>query len=119
MEFHKIYSTWPEILRKCIPGTSLGIYYINRLLNVLYWLISLYLLSTIDLLILHTVLSAVLLFSPDPSFLSFTPTPLPLEHFHVAINELYYCIIRYYFYYDMLYVYSICYIDGYYHRVIQ
>ena len=43
---------------------------INRFLNFLSWSISLHFLLTINLLILHKVLPKVLLFLPDPCFLS-------------------------------------------------
>ena len=48
---------------------------INRLLNVLYWLISLYLLWAIDLPTLHTVLPADFLFPLD-------------SYLHVSVSEL-------------------------------
>ena len=49
---------------------------LKRLLNVLFWLISFYLLYTVDLLTFYTVLPAVLLFPPD-SFSVRNPPPPP------------------------------------------
>ena len=70
-------------------GNLLWMDCLTHLLNFLSWSAYLYLLLTINLLILHTVLSGVLLFSPDHFFLSVTPPP-HFEQLHVVVSELEY-----------------------------
>ena len=69
-------------------GNLLWMDCLTHLLNFLSWSAYLYLLLTINLLILHTVLSGVLLFSPDHFFLSVTPPHF--EQLHVVVSELEY-----------------------------
>ena len=73
IQYREIHYTW------CLSafrisgrhaGNSLGMDYTNRLLNVLYWSISLYLLWTIDLLTLLTCSRACSFVVSNGSFLS-------------------------------------------------
>ena len=62
--------------------------YINRLLNVLYWLISLHLSLTINLLTFHTCSPARSFVVTTGYLISVRTLPLALEHLHVAISKL-------------------------------
>ena len=78
----------------CVPSAKmnsrnlLGMHYINHLLNFLSWSVYLNLLLTINFLILHTVLPGVLLFPPDPFFLSIFRNPPHFEHLYVVVSKL-------------------------------